>query len=622
MNIEPLESRIAPAATFVYTDIDGDRVTIKTSKGTNADLEAAGVLIFSDPDAADPRQLRKIDFSLNAAVFEGTNLSITVKRGPGNGDGLANVGWIDARNLDGSGSSLRLGVIKIAGDLGQIEASSLGAAVPAVKSLTVRSMGRLGLATQPAGGDLESDIFGDIGSLKVNGDFAGAFLRASDIGKLTITGSIIGGDADDSGRILLSNAGMVKIGGSIVGDEGLNSGRISAVGEMKSLSIGGSLIGGSSNSSGSIAAGQMGVLKIAHDVLGGTEAFTGHIFFQSATSIKVGGSVVGGTSAASGDIGCVGLIGSVSIAGDLVAGTLGSTGLLEAKGFGSVTVGGSLLGGQFEHDPGIMCGAIIAGIDGIAGVVKIGHDVRGANAIGGGSADLTGAISSEGRIGSVIIGGSLITGTDASPGVYRRSGGIFAGDDIGSITIRGSVIGHDGPGSTPAVIAARGQANPGANGDVAIGKITIGGSVERAQILAGYDETLAPLNADAQIGAVNVGGDWVASSIAAGSINLGNDDVVGGVGDNADNVNFGNPHDVKISEVSDVLTSKIASITIRGQIFGTESPILDRFGFVAEEISAFKVGGLKVSLLAQPFNDGFIVIGSFNDVRIHELLAS
>jgi hypothetical protein len=39
--VEALESRIVPAAVFTFTDVDGDAVTVKTSKGTNADLSAA-----------------------------------------------------------------------------------------------------------------------------------------------------------------------------------------------------------------------------------------------------------------------------------------------------------------------------------------------------------------------------------------------------------------------------------------------------------------------------------------------------------------------------------------------------------------------------------------------------
>lgn len=39
--IEGLETRIAPAAIFTFTDADGDLVTVETSKGTNTELNAA-----------------------------------------------------------------------------------------------------------------------------------------------------------------------------------------------------------------------------------------------------------------------------------------------------------------------------------------------------------------------------------------------------------------------------------------------------------------------------------------------------------------------------------------------------------------------------------------------------
>jgi hypothetical protein len=311
------------------------------------------------------------------------------------------------------------------------------------------------------------------------------------------------------------------------------------------------------------------------------------------------------------------------IGGDLTSGTGSSSGAIEAEGLTSVTIVGSLNGGDFANDAHVVCGAIVAGSDGIKGAVKIGHDVRGATISVGASATLAGAISSEGRIGSVVIGGSLITGTDSSNSLLQRSGGIFAGDNIGSVAILGSVIGHNDAGfqATPAIIAARGQVTPSAKADLAIGRITVGGRVDFARILAGYDENLAPLNEDAQIGVVKVGGDWVASSIAAGTINLGEDDAPGGTGDDADNVIFGNSHDAKITEAGNDagIVSRIGSIIIRGQVFGTQVT-LDRYGFVAEEVAVFKVGSLKAPLTAGASNDGFIEIGPFNDVRIHEIL--
>jgi hypothetical protein len=49
---------------------------------------------------------------------------------------------------------------------------------------------------------------------------------------------------------------------------------------------------------------------------------------------------------------------------------------------------------------------------------------------------------------------------------------------------------------------------------VAIASLTAGGRVEFANVLAGYDTLRSPVNANAQIWAVKVGGDWVASNTA------------------------------------------------------------------------------------------------------------
>ncbi len=62
--LETLEDRIAPAGVVTFTDIDGDLVTVKSSKGTSNDLLAA--LTFSSVDPAAPRQLQKVDLSTNA----------------------------------------------------------------------------------------------------------------------------------------------------------------------------------------------------------------------------------------------------------------------------------------------------------------------------------------------------------------------------------------------------------------------------------------------------------------------------------------------------------------------------------------------------------------------------
>ena len=161
--------------------------------------------------------------------------------------------------------------------------------------------------------------------------------------------------------------------------------------------------------------------------------------------------------------------------------------------------------------------------------------------------------------------------------------------------------------------------------DVAIGSITVGHRVEFANILAGYDQTLNAVNPDAQIGTVNVGGNWVASNLVAGVKNLGADNADGG-GD--DNINYGDIHDALITGGSPDnanIISRIAKITVNGQVFGTPNSINanDHFGFVAEQIGLLPlplhIGGWNVAINLGPHSVGDNhSLGASNDMYVHE----
>jgi hypothetical protein len=147
--------------------------------------------------------------------------------------------------------------------------------------------------------------------------------------------------------------------------------------------------------------------------------------------------------------------------------------------------------------------------------------------------------------------------------------------------------------------------------DVAIKSVTVNGRVEFARILAGYTFDLSPVNADAQIGSVTVGGDWIASSIAAGVVDGGN--------------GFGNSLDAKISDANDApnVVSKISSIVIKGQALGTSGGT-DSFGFVAEQLGKFSVGGTLVVLTPGAHNDTsltdpLLAVGTTGDLRLLEV---
>jgi hypothetical protein len=170
--------------------------------------------------------------------------------------------------------------------------------------------------------------------------------------------------------------------------------------------------------------------------------------------------------------------------------------------------------------------------------------------------------------------------------------------------IGGSIVGN---GSAAAVISALGQATPKAPNDLAIAGLTVGGNVEYAQILAGYSfdgANFNPTSADAQIGNVSVGGDWIVSNLWAGAEPTGGgqfEKITGG----ADNA---------------AITSSIASITIAGEVLGTLPSVnnADSYGFAAEVVKSLSIGGTKIKLLSGTDNDYF-AIGTTVDVVLQEV---
>jgi hypothetical protein len=219
------------------------------------------------------------------------------------------------------------------------------------------------------------------------------------------------------------------------------------------------------------------------------------------------------------------------------------------------------------------------------------------------------------RIGALSIGGSIRVGEDYSAThSLVNNAAIRVQNDIGALAIKGGI---DGTAATAAIITARGKAviAQDQTTDVAIGSIKIGGSVRNAEILAGYDTTedvtAAESNPNAQIGDVQIAGDWIASDLVAGA---------------KWNDNFGDGTDTKTLANADIpeIVARIANITIKGQVLGTGDIANDHFGFIAQEIVSMKIGGTHVVLLnAAPSNDNDTVLLRYNltgtnDTRVFE----
>jgi hypothetical protein len=565
LRCEQLERRDAPATLVgntkvTYQDFDGDNVAVIFSKpilnaGNVDTIFGAGFVTGSN---TTKQTLSMIALAPIGVAVQGVSITTSAIRSPVNGgDGFATVGHIDATGFD-------LGAVKIDGDLGRIRAGDATTSTSGLKGLTVLSLGRFG--TNTGAPNLDTVVQGKLDFLTVKSDIKEASVEAQGgldgrIGSVNIGGSLIGGANTNSGRIASSGPmGTVRIGGSVQGLGGQDSGEIRSASTLASVTIGGSLLGSFGNFSGRVeSAGALGAVRIVGNMQGGSGANSGTVFSANTlAAVTIGGSLFGGTSDFSGRILSSGAMGTVRIAGNVVGGSASGAANLSESGF-----------------------------------------VHGK------------------RIASITIGGSLFAGVNTTTGIFANNGAIRADDDIGVMLINGSVLGN---GTNKAIISARGSATPTATTDVAIGSLRVLGRIELGNILAGFDAGGVARNADAQIGAVNIVGDWIGSNIVAGAVNLGTDNLPGGLGNNADNVNFGNVNDVKMSGMvkdDSLVSSRIASVTIGGQVMGTIG-FSDHFGIVAENVGAVRIGGTLLGLAAGKSNDDFL-IGLTGDLRVNEV---
>src|SRR4030095_1339767 len=175
--------------------------------------------------------------------FTGANLTITAKRTSNGGNGFVNVGFLDASEID-------LGAVSIAGDLSRIAVgtASVDSKVPALRSLTVNSLGLLGVSTPAGVGNSNSEVMGSLPKLTVKDDLRSSlFVFGSTDGKL---GKVrIGGSLTPfQEEILISaNAGIGsrKINGDLRCN-GSATVRIITEGPIGAVSVGGNILGAGS----------------------------------------------------------------------------------------------------------------------------------------------------------------------------------------------------------------------------------------------------------------------------------------------------------------------------------------------------------------------------------------
>lgn len=161
LSLEAFEERLVPAAVVRFTEVDGDRITVRTSKGTVNDLENA----LAIQDGATGVTTIALDLRYFPEAFAGTNVSITAA---GKGNKLADRVTIDAfdSNGVGTGVGIDLGVVSVKGSLDYIDVGDSDPGTPAIKKLRV---------SQWLSGNV-SFVAGGIGAVVVKGAFEGSIV--------------------------------------------------------------------------------------------------------------------------------------------------------------------------------------------------------------------------------------------------------------------------------------------------------------------------------------------------------------------------------------------------------------------------------------------------------------
>lgn len=568
--IEILEGRIAPAAIFSYTDANGNKVTITSSKGA---IDALDTLVTLEDLGGGRSTLLALD--LTNPLFKGTNLTIDVTDQSGLDVGNllhTSIGFINAGGND-------LGKVVVDGDINKIVAGDTNSLTAGISSLTVESWGTTDVTAGYQAVEFDSIVIGAITTLTVKGDFTNGYLHVigSDtnrtdgiapktnshgkIGTLSIGGSIIGVDRDNAGSIVTSGdigkltvtgsvkgfisntppttpitsanennqkengkvfaggkMGTVSIGGDIIGGDGYESGQVASAFGMSTATVGGNIKGGFGEDSGALGAGGvLGKVTVTGSVIGGDGLRSGSILSTSSMlAVKIGGNLEGGNGDKSGFIASAGTLQSVTITGNVLGGDGDESGSLGAFGaVGPVSIGGNVFGGDGDYSGQILSGTTIKS-------VIINGDFAG------GDGYESGAIGSLRGLGPILIKGSMFAGTGDRSGIIATDGSSISHLDavsynasITSVTILGSLYGTGrGASGLPDPNFEGGDSAGSIVSGGTLGTVVVGGHVEGGEgsytgVIRAYDSIKS-----VSIGGNLRGGDGSASSYS-GSIMAG-----------------------------------------------------------------------------------------------------
>jgi len=384
--------------------------------------------------------------------------------GSGAGSGSVSAGKVGAILIDGhivGGSGVRSGVLDFS------EAQKLtvtGNIVGGDALLLVRGE----LDKNPATSDVITVSSASESGLVYLGSVQGA---------VRIDGFLIGGNAVDSGKLVVDGAFQKISVGGIIGGGGTNSGNLLVIGNGGKVVVGNggeaAMLGGIGATSGAVILSKVNKLIVEGDVVGGSGTNSGSVAFKQIGKVQMQGDIVGGAGARSGVIASNGgKLGEVNIEGDIVGGSGQLSGALGGKKMKDVFVAGDLLGGS-----GVQSGFLDIATS--AGNISIG------GAVIGGSGAASGRVLVQEKVGAISVNGDLRGGGGESSGRFDLFGGadrISVGDDLeGGSGIDSGVINLGGVTKnlsiTGDIAGGTGSGSGGVGSNFAINKLRIGGGI-------------------------------------------------------------------------------------------------------------------------------------------------
>jgi|GEM_PF-2357128 len=244
---------IAPTGkSATFTDVDGDLVTVKITKGTltKDNFQFGGI----GSGIANGYQLQTL--LLTQSQYDGAAVTITAKPTALGGNGHVNVGSINALGHD-------LASVSVPGDVSFLQAGDNDVKKPGLGKFVADSMGVLGPITQRLS-SVQSAAVVNVGTFLVKGDVRASNLSLGSAGTVTIGGSLFGDAASGAGNLVVDSAKKVTVGGSLVAAPGTLTGCIISNGDLLAVTIGLDVVGAARI----VSNGKLGAVTIKGGVAG------------------------------------------------------------------------------------------------------------------------------------------------------------------------------------------------------------------------------------------------------------------------------------------------------------------------------------------------------------------